>query len=231
MITWTQGQHVICVGGTGSGKSTLAGELLPRRSHVAVCVSKGYDEIFDTAYYKDYVTYHSWPPKEKDNRVLVWPSNGKTTGETRAIKYDVFSKMFDRILLHTGGWCISLDETHYLSETLRLSKHIVDLEEQGRSHHISLWANTQRPAGIPLACYTNASHGFFFLTQEDYDVRRLGSIRNRHTSAKELMANIEHLGLHEFVYIDRYGKIPPCRSVVNIKSRTSMTKTSGKVSR
>jgi hypothetical protein len=216
-IQWKQGQHTLCVGGTGSGKSTLAGELLPRRSHVAVCVSKGYDEIFDSKYYRDYITYHDWPPKDKDNRVLVWPSNGKTTEETREIKREVFAKMFDRILLVTGGWCISFDEVHYLSESLRLSKHIVDLEEQGRSHHISLWANTQRPAGIPLACYTNASHAFFFLTQEDYDVRRLGSIRNRHTTAKELKANIEQLRLHEFIYIDRYGVIPPCRSIVNIK--------------
>lgn len=216
---WLQGQHVLVVGGSGSGKTTLAGALLLRRSHVVVCVSKGMDPTFAKPPYSEFVTYRDWPPKHQDRRVMLWPDKGKDIIETREKKKRVFMKAFDSILLHEGGWCIDIDELHYMADSLRLEPQITDLEEQGRSAGITIWGNTQRPASIPLACYTNAMHAFFYLTQEDYDVRRLGSIRNRHTNPKELMANIERLQPHECVYIDRTGRVPPIRTRVDLKAR------------
>jgi hypothetical protein len=217
-IQWKQGQHCLAVGGTGSGKSTVAGELLPRRSLVAVLVSKGMDDIFATHYYAEYERISKWPPRRGHDRVLVWPSNGSSIVETRKIKQDVFRKVFDDILLHKGHWCIDVDEEHYMVESLGLGREIVDILEQGRSAHISLWNNTQRPAGIPLATYINTSHAFLFQTQEEYDVKRLGSMRNRHTTPQEMVANIERLDpdAHEFVYLDKTGKIPPVRSIVTV---------------
>jgi hypothetical protein len=220
-INWKQGQHALAVGGTGSGKSTVAGEFLPRRSQVVVCVSKGMDEIFDGPYYKDYLTKLKWPPGSRDGeRILLRPPNGKTILETRAIKQAVFRRMFDHILLKIGGWCIDVDETHYMCESLGLSREITDILEQGRSARISMWNNTQRPAGIPLATYVNSSHAFLFSSQEEYDVQRLGRMRNKHTNTKEMMANIEALDsfdTHELIYLDRSGKIPPVRSIVKIR--------------
>lgn len=214
-IDWKQGQHVLTVGGTGSGKTTLSGELLPRRSHVVLCVSKGTDPIFHGPYFSSYVTYDKWPPKDKDTRILLWPNKGKTIREVRENKTPTFQTMFDDILLHKGGWCIDVDETHYMADSLHLEPEITDILEQGRSAGISMWNNTQRPAGIPLACYVNASHVFLFRTQEGYDVKRLRDINNKHTNAAEMEANIRDLSDHEFVYIDRSGKIPPVRTTVS----------------
>lgn len=219
-IVWKQGQHVVTVGGTGSGKTTISGELLPRRKLVVVFVSKGMDEIFEGPYFSDYETIALWKKRKKEQeKVLLRPANQRTIQDTREHKTVVFRDCMDEILLKEGYWCIDIDETHYVSERLKLSGEITDILEQGRSHHISMWNNTQRPSGIPLAVYVNSMHGFFFLTQEKYDTERLGRMKNKHTSAKELIANIEALDEHEFVYIDKTGRIPPCRSMVIIKGR------------
>lgn len=219
-IVWKQGQHIVTVGGTGSGKTTVSGELLPRRKLVVVFVSKGMDEIFEGPYFSAYETITTWKKRKKEQeRVLLRPANQASIQATREHKTDVFRACMDEILLKQGHWCIDVDETHYVSERLKLGGEIADILEQGRSAHISMWNNTQRPSGIPLAVYVNSSHGFFFLTQEKYDVERLGRMKNKHTTAKELIANIEQLDQHEFVYIDKSGRIPPCRSMVILKGR------------
>ncbi len=228
-IIWQQGQHVFCCGGTGSGKSTVAGEFLGRRQQVVVCVSKGTDPIFDTPYYSDYVRIPDWPPprtrpgKPPITRALLWPKNKKTLKETKLHKTEIFQKMFDDILLVRGNWCIDVDETHYMSETLKLSGEIADVLEQGRSAGISMWNNTQRPAGIPLAVYVNSAHAFLFQSQEEYDVDRLKRLKNKHTTGAEMAANLDQLdsiATHEFIYLDRSGRIPPVRSIVTKRGST-----------
>lgn len=221
-ITWRQGQHVFCCGGTGSGKSTVAGQFIPRRSRVVVAVSKGADPIFDTAPYKDYPRISKWPPGRKVERCLLWPKNAQTIPLTRAHKKAVFSEMFDDILLHKGHWCIDVDEEHYMADSLGLDREIVDILEQGRSYGISMWNNSQRPSSIPLATYVNSMHFFLFQTQEEYDVRRLGRVGNKHTNADELMVNLDKLDSfenHEFIYLDRWGRIPPVRSIVTSRRK------------
>jgi hypothetical protein len=226
-IRWEQGQHVFCCGGTGSGKSTVAGEFLGKRAQVVVCVSKGMDPIFEQAPYNTYDTIATWPPPRNRPRVLLRPRNGKTIALTRAIKQQVFSHMFDDILLHRGNWCIDIDEEHYMAESLGLKREITDMLEQGRSAGISLWNNTQRPAGIPLATYVNSTHAFLFQSQEEYDVRRLGAMATKFTNADELKMNIDQLDsyrLHEFIYLDRTGVIPPVRSIVGSKAPRGITR-------
>lgn len=191
---------------------------MPLRSQVVVCVSKGMDPIFEGPYYKDYETVTKWPPGRNKDRVLLRPPNASSIVETRVRKQEIFRTMFDDVLLHRGRWCIDVDEEHYMVDSLGLGREITDILEQGRSAGISLWNNTQRPAGIPLATYVNSTLGFFFQSQEDYDVKRLGSIRNKHTNPSEMMYNIERLdsfNSHEFVFIDRTGRIPPVRSIVD----------------
>jgi hypothetical protein len=229
-ILWRQGQHVFSCGGTGSGKSTVAGEFFPRRSQVVVCVSKGMDEIFEGPYYSDYVTHGRWNPGRRyklgrefgkaPDRILLRPGNARDIVGTRAVKKAIFQRMFDDVLLHRGKWCVGIDEEHYMCSALGLEREITDMLEQGRSALISMWNNTQRPSDIPLATYVNSSHGFLFSSQEEYDVKRLGRMRNKHTTAPEMMYNIERLDsfdTHEFVYLDRTGKIPPVRSIVSRK--------------
>lgn len=220
-VEWKQGQHVLTVGGTGSGKSTVAGEFLPRRSLVVVCVSKGVDPIFEGPYYRDYETIEKWKPGDK-KRLLLRPPNLKTIKATKLNKTLIFGGMLDDVLLKRGKWCIDIDETHYMSETLKLYDAIIDMLEQGRSAGISMWNNTQRPSGIPLATYVNSSHAFLFSAQEEYDVRRLASLGNKHTHSKELRANVERLdsfNSHEMIYLDRSGRIPPVRTIVDVRKR------------
>jgi len=231
-IQWIQGQHVLTVGGTGTGKSTVAGQFLNRRAQVVVCVSKGMDEIFEDPPYNEYETIKLWrPPRPRGDKktlhLILRPANQRTLRETQAHKTKVFAEAFDNILLVRGNWCIDIDETHYMSDTLGLKREITDLLEQGRSAGISMWNNTQRPAGIPVATYVNSSHAFLFQCQEEYDLARLARMGNKHTTLKEMQANLDVLDSfkhHEFIYLDRTGVIPPVRSIVKLRGSKSNAK-------
>jgi hypothetical protein len=196
------------------------------RSQVVVCISKGMDPIFEGPYFNNYIVTDHWPPprgrpgKPPPGHILLRPANKKTLRDTKLHKTEIFQHAFDDILLVRGNWCIGIDETHYMSDTLKLSGEITDLMEQGRSAGISMVNNTQRPAGIPLSIYVNSTHAFLFQTQEEYDVDRLKRMSNKHTSAQEMMWNLSRLDSikdHEFIYLDRTGRIPPVRSIVTKK--------------
>lgn len=231
-IQWKQGQHVFACGGTGTGKSTVAGQFLNQRAQVVVAVTKGMDPIFEEAPYTNYKRITSWPPprampgKPSPTHVLLWPANQKTGVTTRQHKKEIFTEAFDNILLVRGNWCVDIDEEHYACDSLGLAPAITDLLEQGRSAGISVWNNTQRPAKIPLATYVNSSHAFLFQTQESYDADRLANLANKHTNAKEMMFNLDTLDsfeFHELIYLDRTGRIPPCRTIVDKGRNTNGT--------
>jgi DNA helicase HerA-like ATPase len=68
------------------------------------------------------------------------------------------------------------DEVSYLCRRLRLEDALLDIWEQGRSNRVSLVAATQRPAWVPLALYSAASHLFLWRTNDARDLARIGGL-------------------------------------------------------
>lgn len=195
---WEQGQHVLIVAPTGYGKTTLLANLLDIRSHVCVLVSKTKDETFSKEF-PGYRRIRQWHSDYMPNRVLLWPKEGKTIKETKAIQSKVFRDALDRIF-RERGWCVVFDEQYWACQMLGLSEENAAFQHVGRSSGLSTVNLTQRPAWVPVVSYSAADHAFFARTSFRGDLRRLSDLGG--VDAKELANLLLTLPKYDFVYIN-----------------------------
>jgi hypothetical protein len=172
-FVWYQGEHVTLVGPTGAGKTTLALELLKRRRWRAILATKPKDDTLRGLEADGYTILREWPPPAFAERVVLWPAIDRREFKLR--QRAVFRRALDSIY-EAGAWAIYADELTYMIQTLRLGPAFVDLWQQGRSLGVSLVASMQRPAWVPLAAYSQASHLFFWRANDERDLRTIGGI-------------------------------------------------------
>lgn len=196
-LDWRQGEHVTLVGPTGGGKTTLALELLDRRDYVAVLGTKPKDPTLSRLMGAGFRRLREWPPSWGQHRVVVWPEYRKIEDVGR--QQVVFDHML-REIFTAQSWCVYVDELHYLCEVLRLDRHLTTFWQQGRSIGISLVASSQRPANIPLAAYSQATHLFFWRTNDERDLKRIGGIGG--LSSKVIAQAVAGLDHHNVLYVN-----------------------------
>lgn len=202
---WEQGEHVFISAQTGAGKTELLLKVMDMRTWSAILVSKPRDPILKTDDAKRYRKVKEFTPTSYDNRLMVVPTNQKTTGETVAEQRRVFSDTLDTAY-RLGGWAIGFDELAYMAEELRLENPIKRISHMGRALGITAVSATQRPFRIPVIVRTSATHSFLGPTAREEDLKALGQMG---FSTRETRAAIESLeGHHDFVYVDQRRRLP-----------------------
>lgn len=184
VFDWRQGEHVSLIGHTGSGKTTALLAILPHRRYCVLVGTKARDRTLSGLVRRprwgrplrphEWRRIEDWPPPDPTaERVVLWPRLDRL--EDTARQQDVFGRMLEGVF-STGGWCVAADELHYLATHLGLRPQLELLYEQGRSLGVSLVAATQRPAWVPLAVYSQATHLFLWRSTDDRDTKRLSDI-------------------------------------------------------
>jgi hypothetical protein len=216
-LKWEQGEHMLIAAPTGSGKTDLASKLIERRGYVVDFITKIKDPIFTSAAYKEWDRVTEWRPGKTpspwQNRVLLWPRQGRDMIETRAIQKDVFKTALEDIF-KSGGWCAVFDELHYMTDNgfLNLYDEVAILHHMGRSNNVTLVNLTQRPAWIPKIIYSSVSHAYIARTKDSGDLKRLadlGGVDGKLIAVSELPTK------HDFLYVNPMGDKSPV--VVNIR--------------
>ena len=204
---------------TGSGKTDLASKLIERRGFVVDFITKTKDPIFASSAYSHWDRITDWNPGTSpanwQDRVLLWPRQGKTMAETRDTQREVFSKALEDIFKR-GGWCAVFDELHYMTDQsfLNLYDQIAILHHMGRSNNISLVNLTQRPAWIPKIIYSSVSHAYIARTKDSADLKRLSDLGG--IDGKTIAQAVSELpSKHDFLYVNPMGDKTPV--VVNIQ--------------
>jgi hypothetical protein len=212
---WQQGEHVVTVAPTGGGKSTLLARLLPKRESVVVFVTKLYDPVFQQEYLRQgYKRIEQWSDARPwDRKLLLWPGRESTLRGTLVKQRVVFKEALDRIF-HERGWCIVIDEQHYMCASLGLQTEIAMYLHQGRSAGLTVVNGIQRPAWVPVVTYSGSQHGFIWKTTDAKDASRLANLGG--TNAKELGYNALKLKKHEFIYVNTTNGRAPIRTQVDM---------------
>lgn len=194
---WEQGQHITMIGTTGSGKTTLAEQILGIRSYVVIFGVKGRDDSMEKFIRSGYIRLKRWNP-DIDDYVVLWPvvKGAAHINDQR----EVFEEAIDSIF-RSGGWCVVFDEVSYLSDTLRMEKHLKFLLNQGRSSGISVVGMTQRPAFIPLAFYDQATHLFLWRDNDHRNLARVGELAG--LASRVVQREVAELERREVLYLNK----------------------------
>lgn len=197
---WYPGQHIGLIGPTNSGKTTLLLQLLPMRKYVTVVGTKPRDVVLKGLESQGYVRMARWDksiPAEVLPRRLLWPD--ATRMNSLKNQRDVIAQGLMEMYQATC-WCVAIDELWYLIHMLKLEQFVRVYLQQARSLNMSIVVATQRPAFVPLEVYDQSTHLFFWLDNDERNLRRISGISYR--SSKQVRETVAHLVEHEVLYVN-----------------------------
>lgn len=217
---WEQGEHLTLIGPTKSGKSTLARHLLKdaRRNGThpwqVVLATKRRDEVLDDFGRDGFERIPEWIVTDPDlmRNVMVAPplSQGIKSVEQqkRRFRYTLES------IFRQGGWLVYLDELRHITNFLGLEREVELLLHQGRSAGITVVGSVQRPRHVPLMAYDQATHLFFWETNDLNMRKRLSELGGK-VDPDMVQYGVQRIQYHEFLYVNpRSGQV--LQSVVEL---------------
>lgn len=216
-LRWAQGDHVMISGPTGSGKTTMMAQLVEKRSHAVVFVTKMQDPTF-VSEFKTWERITEWPkggPRGYQKRLLLWPKPYRDIRDTISNQRDVFRHALNEILTQ-GNRCVVIDESLMMNDPklVGLGTEIGMAHYYGRSAGVSMVSLTQRPSWIPKVIYSSVSHAYLAATKDATDAKRLSDMGG--IDAKEVGHNLLHLPTRQdYVYVNPLGDAEP--TVINTR--------------
>lgn len=196
---WKQGEHASVIGPTGQGKSVLLTRLLEERrrrrgAHIVIFATKPRDKTMTGL---GWPIVKDWPASYGQYQVVLWPTYGDPTTAARRQRA-VFLPVL-RQLFKDGKRTIAIDEVADFEERLGLKSILNEFWKMGRAMQITLVAGTQRPRGVSRAMFSEPSWVFFFRTNDEDELRRVGEIGG--TDSRLIRDVIRSLEPHEFLCV------------------------------
>jgi hypothetical protein len=198
---WKQGEHVTCIGTTNAGKTTLIREILPKRDYVLFLATKKRDDSLRPFLRQGYIEQNVFIP-ELAHRIILKPFSFPGDVDEQIYQHHTYFRDIMARAYDMERWTVVVDELLYMTDFLKLGKHLDRFWYHGRSMKLTLVGATQKPKFIPLSAYSMARHMFFWQENDESNLKRLSEIDSRHVSRRDLMTEIMNLPEHDFIYLN-----------------------------
>lgn len=216
VANWKPGQCVTIVGPRGTGKTHICLELAEMSPYVLVLATKRQDPLISALRKDGYLVTGDlneiiWTHDEEKkrmrpvhSRVVFWPQFPENVEEKQRLLMQ--AKAMRQAMGwadKTGRWTVIIDETMWMSESLKLEQEMKALWFQGRTQGISVIANAQRPTHVPRLAFSSADYLFLAKTGDRRDVLNLREIST--TIPPEIIeSGLRSLdkSKHEFLFVD-----------------------------
>ena len=213
---WRPGQCVTIVGPRGTGKTHICLELAELTDHVLLLATKRKDPLIQDLERDGYKVTGDlndllWTHDEDKNRmrpvhpkIVFWPRFPDSYDEkTRLTMQAKAMREAMGWADKTGNWSVIIDETMWMTESLKLEQELKALWFQGRTQGISVIANAQRPTHVPRLAFSSADYLFLAKTSDRRDVINLREISTT-IPAKMIEEGLQQLDKtkHEFLFVD-----------------------------
>ena len=209
------GEHVTFLAPTQTGKTTLKFELfretLNKQLKAVSLIMKPKDPVPES--YRKLLKFDRidhWPPSrfrqwiKNPHGWMLWPSHTFDP----AIDNKTLKREFRKAILwcyKQGNVILDIDEILGVADELGLDDELVTVWSRGASMGCGQWGGSQRPSGIPLHGYSQASHLFLGHTTDKRDRDRLRDISGIGIDPDAIADEVERLGEHEWLYIRKRG--------------------------
>ena len=176
-VLFKRGQRAFFVGMTGSGKTFLATDFLERawsRVPQVVIDPKGTFEGHGAVTWE----YLSDLPRdwERQIRRIRRPKHLRVVIRPELLddmrRNATLNSIYQRVFAE-GNCLIYLDEVEQLCYGNRAHISLTNLVKLGRQKLITVWAGTQRPAGVPRMFFSESDHLFTFYLVDEEDRKRI----------------------------------------------------------
>jgi hypothetical protein len=104
-----------------------------------------------------------------------------------------------------GNVILDIDEILGVADELNLDDELRAVWSRGASMGCGEWGGSQRPSGIPLHAYSQASHLFLGQTSDKRDRDRFRDISGIGVDPDLIADMVEDLSDHEWLYIRKRG--------------------------
>lgn len=212
-VFWCRpGEHLTALAPNGGGKTVLCYELAeqvisPKFPAISLVMKPRDKEVTAWAKRLRFRTVRHWPPMPspwaaKPPGWVLWPKHSFDPAKDDPMLWREFrAAIIDSY--KRGNRLLFADEILGLTD-LGLERELNAVWTRARTMGTSLWGASQRPSGIPLHAYAQASHIFLGVTPEERDVKRYTEIGG--VDAKLVKTVVMGLQRFQFLYIRRYGR-------------------------
>jgi DNA helicase HerA-like ATPase len=207
MATIKPSEHVFIAGSTGSGKTFLSKVYLAgSEKPVFVLDTKGtftWEQIPESLQIT--VTHLSDLPAavQKYRFIIYRPVSEELEPE--------FYNEFFKFCYNLWNCTVCVDEAMQVCPNpFRQPQGYKDILQRGRERNVNVWSCTQRPANIPVAIYSEATHWFVFQLNALTDRKKLSEVNGYDEY-------LTRLPKQEFYYQNVDAGIPPERGKLVVR--------------